>query len=63
MLFNEGGMQGDTITEWPSRPLHHAVFVVHKKMKQLIKSLLIVANPFNDLIAIGFGMFFQNLVA
>lgn len=48
-----------TIAYRPCSTLHNAVFVMKKKIEELIKPVLRVADPLDDAGAVGFGMLFQ----
>jgi hypothetical protein len=63
MLFDQWRIIHRAITQRPGSSLHYAVFVVKKKIKLFVESSLVFPDPMNDLVCLGFGMFFKNSFA
>jgi len=59
MWGNQTGMIDHAIAQWPCGTLIDPVFRIQKKIEKFRKSLLRIADPCNDLIAVSFGMFRQ----
>jgi hypothetical protein len=53
MWGNQTGMIDHAITQWPRGTLIDPVFRIQEQVKKFRKSLLRIANPFYDLIAIS----------
>ncbi len=61
MFSDQGGVLDRGIAKRPGCFLIHSVVPVKEQLKKLVETILGMADPVYDDIAVGFGMFFQDL--